>query len=83
MTNFAASKILVSACFVFYMSKQLMKRELGENPKQTRCCKLQKKSYEHYQMPLFLNKIGTGRRFNNGVSQKTCQSFISLTAFGE
>jgi hypothetical protein len=60
----------------------MVKRESGENPEQTRCCKLRQNLWI-YSIPLGEKKnftVPAGRRFKDGVSQKTCQN-IQLRSF--
>jgi hypothetical protein len=61
-----------------------MKRESGVNPEQSRCCKLLVSNSYLTKIPAeteVVNKSqstiphpGMGRRFNDGVSQKTCHA---------
>jgi len=55
-----------------------MKRESGENPEQTRCCELQQKSSNNtHTTGIFFPE----RAFEDGASQKTCQTNCFITAF--
>lgn len=66
----------------------MIKRESGERPEQTRCCKFHIK-LEDKQATVFLTKSrhnGFGRKMgrhpHNGTSQKTCHLSFFLTLSG-
>ena len=56
-----------------------MKRESGENPEQTRCCKLRLRAEQRPHLPL--SPEGMGRRSDTGASQKTCRHFATVNGF--
>lgn len=66
---------------VLYPEKR-MKRESGESPGQSRCCKLQACTFVYpLQGHCLLNKDGKARQ--TGVSQKTCKTKSCLHSRGK
>ena len=63
-------------------AKSRMKRELGESPGQSRCCKLQTFTFVYpLQGHCLLNEDGKARQ--TGVSQKTCKTKSCLHSRGK
>ena len=62
----------------FHNYGKVMKRESGVNPEQTRCCKLRQKFSRKTQIHCLALERWEGR-WEDGVSQKTCQNWISET----
>ena len=67
----------------FVFPNKALKRESGENPEQTRCCKLFER-FANTQATVFtrsplegIERWG-GKACKTGVSQKTCQNVILL-----
>ena len=66
----------------FRLAKPRMKRESGESPGQSRCCKLQTFTFVYpLQGHCLLNEDGKARQ--TGVSQKTCKTKSCLHSRGK
>ena len=59
-------------------TERVVKRESGENPEQTRCCKLRRSFPAILKTTVSMMKRREGRQ-ENGVSQKTCQNEVFET----
>ncbi len=60
-------------CHFSDATERVVKRESGENPEQTRCCKLRRSFPAILKSTVSAIKRREGRQ-ENGVSQKTCQN---------
>lgn len=74
--------IFVHVLFRVLYPEKRMKRESGESPGQSRCCKLQSFTFVYpLQGHCLLNKDGKARQ--TGVSQKTCKTKSCLHSRGK
>lgn len=74
--------IFVHVLFRVLYPEKRMKRESGESPGQSRCCKLQTFTFVyHLQGHCLLNEDGKARQ--TGVSQKTCKTKSCLHSRGK
>jgi len=60
-------------CHFSDATERVVKRESGENPEQTRCCKLRWSFPAILKSTVSIMKRREGRQ-ENGASQKTCQN---------
>lgn len=74
--------IFVHVLFRVLYPEKRMKRESGESPGQSRCCKLQTFTFVYpLQGHCLLNEDGKARQ--TGVSQKTCKTKSCLHSRGK
>lgn len=74
--------IFVHVLFRVLYPEKRMKRESGESPGQSRCCKLQTFTFVYpLQSHCLLNEDGKARQ--TGVSQKTCKTKSCLHSRGK
>ena len=74
--------IFVHVLFRVLYPEKRMKRESGESPEQSRCCKLQTFTFVYpLQGHCLLNEDGKARQ--TGVSQKTCKTKSCLHSRGK